>query len=882
MACDNGACDIASLGAAVDVAAGSNTLDVDLERVFLISGTVTDASSDPIKDAVIQVFDAFGGPAVGGVSSTDQNGIWSQPVVDPGNYYAHVIESGRTEYVHEVWNDKPCDGCDPVATGDAIVVSAGDVPNIDFQLDYGGGTLNGVIVDADDGVTPVFPVRIDLVNSLTGEWEGFAAENSADGSYSLQGIPPGDYKVFFNAGFEAETWVDELHDDVPCPDALCDRALLGTSINIMAGENVLDASLSRLSISGTVLDENSQPLQNVAVDVLDENGFLVAPGAAFTDGNGDWLKYLPGPGIYYVRTVGQWTPSHQPEIWLNTPCDACNPLIWGTPIEVGTDDISGIDFQLDPRPQVQFSGTVVDAQDGITPVHPVAVDLLDPVTGATLGLVAETDETGRFTFTDIPVGPYKIFFNAHDAADSYHDELYNNIECIDFGCDASAQGGVVHILPGYSEVHVDLYTPTSVNGTILDEIDGETPITSVVVSLHDTVTGDDIPDLWGITGPDGTYTISNVPPGEYLVIFNALNESNDYKDELYDEVPCDNGACDRVGEGKVFKVSPGQNLLDARLRYGITLSGRVTDELDSPMPGLTIEVFDAAGNPVCCNATTDEQGDWWLSVPRDQDYFARVANIDLNGYLPEVWNDRKCIDCDPISTGTPIVVNNTDIGGIDFELKKPKEALKACSSSGDADIILRSDFEHLPERKIVFTRAASGLFTGEADEANFEVELRDEFNVSIDDSGLIWCLTDDTLLDLVVEGGSATVTATGFELGSVDLVVRDPDSLAEARVPLIFAELQSNAHEVDGTLVISGESPPIGKHASCAWTAPRSPNPFRSAMSSQPMAQTPSSAGLQQFRCFPTTSSSQSSQQVLLTSLPVLTWRPRVRPCPSR
>ena len=54
--------------------------------------------------------------------------------------------------------------------------------------------------------------------------------------------------------------------------------------------------------------------------------------------------------------------------------------------------------------QATLSGTIVDAADGATPVHPVAIDLLDPVTGA----VQVEDDDARHYCNPLPL-PEVIF-----------------------------------------------------------------------------------------------------------------------------------------------------------------------------------------------------------------------------------------------------------------------------------------------------------------------------------------------------------------------------------------------------------------------------------------------------------------------------------------
>ena len=64
---------------------------------------------------------------------------------------------------------------------------------------------------------------------------------------------------------------------------------------------------------------------------------------------------------------------------------------------------------------------------------------------------------------------------------------------------------------------------------------------------------------------DGRYEVISIPPGEYKVYFNTYNEAEPWVDELYDNVPCNNGSCDLTSEGDVLIITEGNNVLDVEL-----------------------------------------------------------------------------------------------------------------------------------------------------------------------------------------------------------------------------------------------------------------------------------------------------------------------------
>jgi hypothetical protein len=355
-----------------------------------------------------------------------------------------------------------------------------------------------------------------------------------------------------------------------------------------------------------------------------------------------------------------------------------------------------------------LSGTVVDAADGTTPVHPAYIALIDPVTGEfTPGLETFNQPDGSYEISGIPPGEWKVLFESEETANAYRDELYDGIECNNARCDRVALGDVFVINEGNNILDVDLELGGVLTGTVVDAADGTTPVHPVYISLIDPVTGAFVARLDTFNRPDGSYEIGGIPPGEWKVLFESEESANAYQDELYDGVKCDNGNCDRVALGEIFVINEGNNALD----------------------------------------------------------------VDL-GIEPPISNGGLC---------------------------------------GSRDLITRAGFEDSPGYQIVFTSPSSALFTKIGESQTFSIEYLDADGLPVDPSGLEWCLEDDSLLQLSLDGMSATVEATDFDVTSVDLVVRDATSGAEARALIMLASLHDNAVVVDDELYISGIFPATGE-----------------------------------------------------------------------
>ncbi len=155
----------------------------------------------------------------------------------------------------------------------------------------------------------------------------------------------------------------------------------------------------------------------------------------------------------------------------------------------------------------------------------------------------------------------------------------------------------------------------TLSGTVVDAADGTTPVFPVIVDLIDPVTGEDPPGLIAVTDSEGFYEITDIPVGEWKIIFNAVDTTSAYADELYDGVVCDNGECGMDVNGDVLVINVGANVLDVDLERSFTLSGRVSNESDQPFVGVAVDVLDASSFLVDGAAFTNSNGEWIKNVP---------------------------------------------------------------------------------------------------------------------------------------------------------------------------------------------------------------------------------------------------------------------------
>ena len=163
--------------------------------------------------------------------------------------------------------------------------------------------------------------------------------------------------MYFNSN-----WVDELYDDVPCPNGNC-NPVTGSPVAVTQGGTVsgIDFALDRWgAITGTVTDvATGQPITSGEVEIYDQNDNYVAQGHLYNSGS--FTVDRLAAGTYFARTRN--VSGYSDELYEDLPCaSSCQPSA-GTPIEVllGA-TASGVDFALEELGAI--SGFVIFAPTG--------------------------------------------------------------------------------------------------------------------------------------------------------------------------------------------------------------------------------------------------------------------------------------------------------------------------------------------------------------------------------------------------------------------------------------------------------------------------------------------------------------------------------------
>jgi hypothetical protein len=173
-------------------------------------------------------------------------------------------------------------------------------------------------------------------------------------------------------------------------------------------------------ITGTVVDEDNEPVANAIVEAFNDRAVLPAgripiAGSARTNDLGKYRIFGIGAGRYYVRsripeeTVTLATPEKQQTSYVPIYYPGTNHAAAATPIQVTSGHESEADIIMSKVPTVHVSGKVVsDYPIGGPPrlvAYPGNHPSWDP--GERRGVIAE-DKTGRWGLDGLQPGPYTL------------------------------------------------------------------------------------------------------------------------------------------------------------------------------------------------------------------------------------------------------------------------------------------------------------------------------------------------------------------------------------------------------------------------------------------------------------------------------------------
>ncbi|MEE8526049.1 MAG: carboxypeptidase regulatory-like domain-containing protein, partial [Thermoanaerobaculia bacterium] len=389
------------------------TADINfaLADAFTVSGVVTeDDGTTPIAGLPMSAngIDV----ATGGGAST----------LADGSYEIRGLPAGRYQVVTET------DGTSFIRQQQEVDLSAGSVSGVDFALEAGASisgrayedTIANGVYDPGEEQADVAVTAFDF---FTGEWIA-SATSGADGSYQIQGLDAGSYRVETepdDRNFVRQYWDGVFRHDQATPVEIVDGAFVD-----VAG---IDFPLVRgFEIRGLVFfDPNDDGIRqggepavgNVHVNADHNDQPINAWGNVEADGT--YVLHGVFPGQYRVYAHAQGTP-YASELYR---------LVGGLPVgtfryseadlvDVNAGDAAGIDISL-----VLGGGVTGTVRDAATAMALANVDVNASVFDEDgLGAGNRSGSDGRYLIDGLPPGGYRL--STYDSQGIYVGEYHQD------------------------------------------------------------------------------------------------------------------------------------------------------------------------------------------------------------------------------------------------------------------------------------------------------------------------------------------------------------------------------------------------------------------------------------------------------------------------
>ena len=672
---------------AVVVTGPADVLDVDagLFRVASVSDFVwNDLDADGIQDAgepgldgvVVELRDS-GGTLVA-TDTTAGGGAYAFTGLTPGDYtITFVAPVGAAPSPQDAGGDDDLDSdIDALGVVAVTLSSAEDDDTVDSGFVTPGTIGNFVWDDLDgDGVQDagepgVDGVTVELLDDLGAVVD--TAVTAGGGLYQFTGVTPGAYSVRFVEPVGATlTGQDNGGDDNLDSDASVATGETATFTIVSGGSFDVDAGLLFpaslgdfvwFDTDGNGIQDSGEPgVAGVTVELLDGLGAVI--GSTTTNASGAYSFNGLAPGDYSVRLPDSGLVFTGQDVGgddaLDSDVDGAGASATVTLTSGQTNDT--VDAGILPSSISDFVWNDLNGngiQDSGEPgVDGVTVELRDG--GGSVIASTTTTGGGAYLFDLLLPGNYSVAFTAPVGFGITTQDAGGD-DALDSDADASGVTATIALAGDTQNMSVDagLFQPVTIGDFVWDDLDGdgiqdggEPGLGGVSIELRDG--GGGVVATTSSAG-DGSYSFTNVIPGDYTVEFTApagaIASGTDQGGD--DNLDSDVNAS---GVASITVVSGTSDFsIDAGFLTPITIGDLVWDDLDGDgiqdagEPGVgsvAVDLLDGAGT-VVASTTTAGDGSYTFTGVDPGTYRVRFTPTGVYGLTLQDQGADDDIDSD--------------------------------------------------------------------------------------------------------------------------------------------------------------------------------------------------------------------------------------------
>ena len=513
-----------------------------------------------------------------------------------------------------------------------------------------------------------------MLQDGTGKPVGDPLKTGPDGKYLFDNLPDGTYKVCFDlsklpADYAGATWTKQNAASHDGTDSAADPATgctPATELKIGHREDLtLDGGivtpLNKLgdyvwvdANKNGIQDAGEAPVPGVKVTLQDGAGKPIGTPVT-TDGSGKYLFADLPDGTYKVCFDVKNLPAQYADYQVTKPnaaghdgTDSAADVATGCTMTTVLGPKKREDLTLDMgiAPPVNRVGDFVWAdkngngiQDAGEPGVPNVPVVLQDGTGKPVGEPTKTGPDGKYLFTDLPDGTYKVCFDVKSMPADYADYVLTKQNAAGHDGTDSAADQVTACTPattlgtGHREdltLDAGIVAPQNEIGDFVwydkDKSGLQDPGEPGVPDVPVTLVGKDGKTVGSTTtGPDGKYLFGNVPDGAYKVCFDLSKLAAPYaeyvptkpgagahngKDSAADPATrCTEPVTVGVGHRSELKedlgIVPPVNRAGDFVWHDANGNG-LQDPGEQPIDGLTVTLKDGTGSVVATTKTAPD------------------------------------------------------------------------------------------------------------------------------------------------------------------------------------------------------------------------------------------------------------------------------------